>query len=66
MRENIMEQGLEAFNKGGRVRATKGGVFDVPYTKEDPADRINMYTQEPYRAKTLLETQLEELLKEEE
>jgi len=65
MRENILEKGLEGFNKGGRVRATKGGVFDVPYTKEDPADRINMYTQEPYRAKTLLETQLEELLKEE-
>ena len=66
MRENILEKGLEGFNKGGRVRATKGGVFDVPYTKEDPADRINMYTQEPYRAKTLLETQIEELLKEEE
>ena len=48
MRKNIMEQGLEAFNKGGRVRATKGGVFDVPYTEENPADRVDPFTGQPY------------------
>jgi hypothetical protein len=33
------------FAKGGMVE----GVDNVPYTKEDPADRINPYTGQPYK-----------------
>lgn len=43
---------------GGLVEGTE----DVPYTEEDPADRINPYTGESYSGKTELEKQMEELI----
>ena len=43
---------------GGLVEGTE----DVPYTEEDPADRVNPYTGESYSGKTELEKQMEELI----
>ena len=44
------------FSKGGLVE----GQEEVPFTKEDPADRINPYTQETYSGKTLDDLFLDE------
>ena len=44
------------FSTGGLVK----GQEEVPFTKEDPADRINPYTQETYSGKTLDDLFLDE------
>ena len=44
-----------------RPRFVKGGVAEVPFTKEDPADRKNPFTNQTYSGKTL-----EDLFREEE
>ena len=48
---------LEQEERGRQRRATGGFIKgqDVPYTKEDPATRINPLTGEPYVAEGLLE-----------
>ena len=42
--ETITDQGIQYFSKGGLVT----GPDVVPFTKEDPAERINPITGEPY------------------
>jgi hypothetical protein len=54
LEESIAEQvEAEADSKGKRPSFSKGGIVEgednVPFTKEDPADRINPYTGEPYQ-----------------
>ena len=54
LEESIAEQAeAEADSKGKRPSFAKGGIVEgednVPFTKEDPADRINPYTGEPYQ-----------------
>ena len=54
LEESIAEQAeAEADSKGKRPSFTTGGLVEgedtVPYTKEDPADRVNPYTGEPYQ-----------------
>jgi len=51
MREKILKEGVPGFAKGGLVE----GKDDVPYTKENPADRVDPFTGQPYSA------QMEEL-----
>jgi len=51
MREKILKEGVPGFAKGGLVK----GKDDVPYTKENPADRVDPNTGQPYSA------QMEEL-----
>ena len=41
----VITSGKKFFSKGGIVE----GEDNVPFTKEDPADRINPYTGEPYQ-----------------
>ena len=42
--EGVKKEKAIPFTKGGLVEGTE----DVPFTKENPADRINPYTGEPY------------------
>jgi len=44
MKRKIRREGLPSFAKGGIVEGP-----EVPFTKEDPADRVNPYTGEPYQ-----------------
>ena len=46
MREKILKEGVPGFAKGGLVE----GKDDVPYTKENPADRVDPFTGQPYSA----------------
>ena len=56
-REEIFESLRVPKSKGGLVKGP-----EVPYTEEDPADRVNPYTGESYSGKTELEKQMEELI----
>jgi len=54
LEESIAEQAeAEADSKGKRPSFAKGGIVEgednVPFTKEDPADRIDPFTGEPYQ-----------------
>ena len=51
MREKILKEGVPGFAKGGLVK----GKDDVPYTKENPANRVDPFTGQPYSS------QMEEL-----
>jgi len=57
LEDETEEQIIPKYSKGGLVKGP-----DVPYTEEDPADRINPYTGESYSGKTELEKQMEELI----
>ena len=51
MREKILKEGVPGFAKGGLVE----GKDDVPFTKENPANRVDPFTGQPYSS------QMEEL-----
>ena len=57
LEDETEEQTIPKYSKGGLIKGP-----DVPYTEEDPADRINPYTGESYSGKTELEKQMEELI----
>jgi len=44
MKKKIQEEGLPSFATGGLVEGP-----EVPFTKEDPADRVDPFTGEPYQ-----------------
>lgn len=63
---NLEDEFKDEDEQNTRVRKVTGGLVEgkeeVPYTEEDPADRINPYTGESYSGKTELEKQMEELI----
>jgi len=44
LRKKILKEGVKTFAKGGLVT----GEDNVPFTKEDPADRVDPFTGSPY------------------
>ena len=62
-REEISNKNISKEFKDIRVTKVEGGLIegeDVPFTREDPADRINPFTNEPYSGKTLDDLFLDE------